>query len=230
MDDHLHPDAGTIKRLGSPFKVDGFQRAGPPAGSRHAPSLSESFAGSSIATQERVAGQALNSTTLPYDPTEEGITDAERIRRQILNMPFTRKESWVGYASTPKLQIYQHITLILDISNHCDNNSHPTLLRCINLNDFYTLACLWHRFNDRDDMIRRFGSRLLDHKKKNCIFWLWSKAFRLWCPLRFWSAPETLHHCCSDTGRILSSNSTAKSGRMMSVDGRSTTLLVGFEE
>lgn len=93
MDDHLHPDAGTIKRLGSPFKVDGFQRAGPPAGSRHAPSLSESFAGSSIATQERVAGQALNSTTLPYDPTEEGITDAERIRRQILNMPFTRKES-----------------------------------------------------------------------------------------------------------------------------------------
>ncbi|KAL1998247.1 hypothetical protein VTN02DRAFT_6549 [Thermoascus thermophilus] len=87
MDDRLHPDAGTIKRLGSPFKVDGLPRAGLPAGSRHAPSLSESFGGSSI------AGQAFNSTRFPYDPTEEGITDAERIRRQILNMPFTQKES-----------------------------------------------------------------------------------------------------------------------------------------
>lgn len=88
-DDRLHPGVGTIKRLGSPFKLD--------ACPRHAPSLSEQSVGSSTAAQERLTDQTFEphaqgvSTRLPYDPTEEGISDAERIRRQILNMPFTRK-------------------------------------------------------------------------------------------------------------------------------------------
>lgn len=87
-----------IKRLGSPFKMEGFRRTAPPGRiSRHAPSLSDPFASGAIPRFRSLAqhapskSQTAVTTGPPYDPTEEGISDAERIRRQILNMPYTRR-------------------------------------------------------------------------------------------------------------------------------------------
>ncbi|KAL4973851.1 hypothetical protein BDW66DRAFT_97533 [Aspergillus desertorum] len=89
-----------IKRLGSPFKMEGYRRTAPPGRiSRHAPSLSESFA-SGAPHRFRSLNQHMphapsrnqaSASGLPYDPTEAGISDAERIRRQILNMPYLRQ-------------------------------------------------------------------------------------------------------------------------------------------
>lgn len=88
-----------IKRLGSPFKLDGTfkRRDAPRRFVRHAPSLSDPFmtggippyrgtvANPSPMEQEKPTGPSLQ------DPFEEGLSDAERIRRQILNMPFVRQ-------------------------------------------------------------------------------------------------------------------------------------------
>lgn len=88
-----------IKRLGSPFKVEGsFKRREAPGRSfRHAPSLSDPFSSnglpsypgpmldpSPILEQEKPRGPLLQ------DPFEEGLSDAERIRRQLLNRSFMR--------------------------------------------------------------------------------------------------------------------------------------------
>ncbi|KAL2810843.1 hypothetical protein BJX63DRAFT_303191 [Aspergillus granulosus] len=88
----------SIKRLGSPFKMEGLRRTGPTGRiSRHAPSLSDPFASGgppqfrSMPNPVSSRSQASTTTVLPYDPTEEGISDAERIRRQILNMPYSRR-------------------------------------------------------------------------------------------------------------------------------------------
>lgn len=98
--DLLHPGGETIRRLGSPFKFDPGPRIDrSPRTPRHAPSLSDPFAGSSFHRQIKRDDPSQVSpikeqetpVRLPYDPTEEGISDAERIRRQILNLPFTKK-------------------------------------------------------------------------------------------------------------------------------------------
>ncbi|KAL4929359.1 uncharacterized protein BDV17DRAFT_74205 [Aspergillus undulatus] len=86
-----------IKRLGSPFKMEGYRRTAPPGRiSRHAPSISDPFASGALPRFRSLAQHApsRSQTTAsgpPYDPTEEGISDAERIRRQILNMPYLRQ-------------------------------------------------------------------------------------------------------------------------------------------
>jgi hypothetical protein len=93
----LHPGGETIRRLGSPFKLDIGPRLDHPRTPRHASSLSDPFAGSSFPTSTNRGASNVSPTkqetrvALPYDPTEEGISDAERIRRQILNLPFTKK-------------------------------------------------------------------------------------------------------------------------------------------
>ncbi|KAL1966916.1 hypothetical protein VTN77DRAFT_3660 [Rasamsonia byssochlamydoides] len=98
--DLLHPGGETIRRLGSPFKLDtGLRIERPPRSPQHAPSLSDPFASSSFSTQIKrdrpnqisPIKEQETPVALPYDPTEEGISDAERIRRQILNLPFTKK-------------------------------------------------------------------------------------------------------------------------------------------
>ncbi|OKL61110.1 hypothetical protein UA08_03463 [Talaromyces atroroseus] len=94
----LRPRAETIRRLGSPFRLDSGPRFQYPKSPRHAPSLSDPFMNSSIKSQVHLEHQSGSSSAephvppgrLPYDPTEEGISDAERIRRQILNLPFTK--------------------------------------------------------------------------------------------------------------------------------------------
>ena len=94
----LRPRAETIRRLGSPFKLDSGLRFQHPKSPRHAPSLSDPFMNSSVKSQVHREHQMETSSAesqgptgkLPYDPTEEGISDAERIRRQILNLPFTK--------------------------------------------------------------------------------------------------------------------------------------------
>ncbi|RAL16398.1 uncharacterized protein BO97DRAFT_132813 [Aspergillus homomorphus CBS 101889] len=87
----------SIKRLGSPFKVETVKRPETsPRYVKHAPSLSDPFA-SGLLPQFRPTNSGTplkapeTTSPLPYDPTEEGISDAERIRRQILNMPYTRR-------------------------------------------------------------------------------------------------------------------------------------------
>ncbi|KAJ5745762.1 hypothetical protein N7520_010944 [Penicillium odoratum] len=89
-----------IKRLGSPFKVEGqFKRRTTPGRFiRHAPSLSDPFSSGGISTypgsmnpspmqeQDRPQGPPPSL----QNPFEEGLSDAERIRRQILSMPFLR--------------------------------------------------------------------------------------------------------------------------------------------
>ncbi|RMZ41604.1 hypothetical protein AFCA_003128 [Aspergillus flavus] len=93
---HLRNLSGeAIKRLGSPFKIDPPRRAGdsPARFIRHAPSRSEPFARGLLSQARKttqVGGQG-TSNTLPYDPTEPGLSDAERIRRQILNMSYSRQ-------------------------------------------------------------------------------------------------------------------------------------------
>jgi hypothetical protein len=92
-----------IKRLGSPFRVEGgFKRREPPTRlSRAAPALSDPFSSggpSYVAPHEastspmQVSPSQLHEKTElpPYNAQEQGLSDAERIRRQILNMPFTR--------------------------------------------------------------------------------------------------------------------------------------------
>ncbi|KAL4810849.1 hypothetical protein BDV18DRAFT_2804 [Aspergillus unguis] len=88
-----------IKRLGSPFKMEGYRRTAPPGRiSRHAPSLSDPFASGALPRFRSLAQHAASrsqSSALPsgppYDATEAGISDAERIRRQILNMSYSRQ-------------------------------------------------------------------------------------------------------------------------------------------
>ncbi|CAK40561.1 hypothetical protein CBS115989_8911 [Aspergillus niger] len=93
----LNLSGDSIKRLGSPFKVETPKRAQPsPRRIRHAPSLSDPFASGLIPTFQPTSpnSQSKNeemASRLPYDPTEQGISDAERIRRQILNMPYSRQ-------------------------------------------------------------------------------------------------------------------------------------------
>ncbi|KAL3460230.1 hypothetical protein BJX64DRAFT_300697 [Aspergillus heterothallicus] len=81
----LNLSGESIKRLGSPFKMEGLRRTGPSGRiSRHAPSLSDPFA----------SGGPSQFRSMPYHApsrSQEGISDAERIRRQILNMPYLRR-------------------------------------------------------------------------------------------------------------------------------------------
>ncbi|KAJ5884565.1 hypothetical protein N7504_012137 [Penicillium tannophilum] len=89
-----------IKRLGSPFKVEGqFKRRTTPGRFiRHAPSLSDPFSSGGISTYPSSMNpspmQGLDKPQGPppplQNPFEEGLSDAERIRRQILSMPFMR--------------------------------------------------------------------------------------------------------------------------------------------
>ncbi|KAK9855604.1 uncharacterized protein MYU51_002185 [Penicillium brevicompactum] len=91
-----------IKRLGSPFRIEGgFKRREPPSRpSRAVPALADPFSsgGPSFAVSHGGTSPMQVSPTqvhekappLPYNSHEDGISDAERIRRQILNMPFTR--------------------------------------------------------------------------------------------------------------------------------------------
>lgn len=95
----LRPPMETIRRLGSPFKLEENKRLGTaPRIARHAPSLSEPFLNSSspifapMAHQHCQKREQLPTQSLPYDPTEPGISDAERIRRQILNLPFSKNQ------------------------------------------------------------------------------------------------------------------------------------------
>uniref|UniRef100_A0A093V187 Uncharacterized protein n=1 Tax=Talaromyces marneffei PM1 TaxID=1077442 RepID=A0A093V187_TALMA len=97
----LRPRAETIRRLGSPFQPESGPRFHPRS-PRHAPSLSDPFMNSSIKSQVHLHHQGESAASraapsgLPYDPTEEGLSDAERIRRQILNLPYT-KNSMMHY-------------------------------------------------------------------------------------------------------------------------------------
>lgn len=95
--DFLRPHAETIRRLGSPFQPETGPRFHPRS-PRHAPSLSDPFMNSSIKSHVHLHHQGETAAPdsrvapggLPYDPTEEGLSDAERIRRQILNLPYTK--------------------------------------------------------------------------------------------------------------------------------------------
>lgn len=88
-----------IKRLGSPFKLEGgFKpRAAPGRFVRHAPSTSDPFSSGGIPPYTGPAThpgstplrEEKRSTPSLQNPFEEGLSDAERIRRQILNMPYT---------------------------------------------------------------------------------------------------------------------------------------------
>ncbi|CAG8051597.1 unnamed protein product [Penicillium olsonii] len=88
-----------IKRLGSPFRIEGgFKRREPL--SRPAPALSDPFSSggpSYVAPHDAASPMHVSpaqihekASSLPYNANEDGLSDAERIRRQILNMPFTR--------------------------------------------------------------------------------------------------------------------------------------------
>ncbi|KAJ5088384.1 hypothetical protein N7456_012000 [Penicillium angulare] len=89
-----------IKRLGSPFKVEGVykRRTTPGRFIRHAPSLSDPFSNNGLPaypgsigpspSQERTKPQGPPPSL--QNPFEEGLSDAERIRRQILSMPYMR--------------------------------------------------------------------------------------------------------------------------------------------
>ncbi|PYH90400.1 hypothetical protein BO71DRAFT_76168 [Aspergillus ellipticus CBS 707.79] len=92
----LNLSGDSIKRLGSPFKVENSKRPHPsPRVVRHAPSLSDPFASGILPEFKTTSSNAQfnedMATALPYNPTEAGISDAERIRRQILNMPYSRR-------------------------------------------------------------------------------------------------------------------------------------------
>ncbi|CRG90712.1 hypothetical protein PISL3812_07757 [Talaromyces islandicus] len=96
-DAFLRPRSETIRRLGSPFSLKNKPRFQHPGTPRHAPSLSDSFTPPSSTntlgyhfSEVSPVKDKTPSGKLPYDPTEEGISDAERIRRQILNLPFTK--------------------------------------------------------------------------------------------------------------------------------------------
>jgi hypothetical protein len=89
-----------IKRLGSPFRVEsGFKRREAPGRFiRHAPSLSDPFAHGGIAPYARPSTnpspfQEREKPVAPMlqDPSEAGLSDAERIRRQISNLASLRQ-------------------------------------------------------------------------------------------------------------------------------------------
>lgn len=80
----------SIKRLGSPFKMDAAAPRRPQTSSgkstiRHAPSSSESHG-----QFKPFLSPSQGQVELPFDATEQGISNAEHIRRQILNMPYSR--------------------------------------------------------------------------------------------------------------------------------------------
>ena len=91
-----------IKRLGSPFRIEGgFKRREPPTRpSRYAAELSDPFSSGGphyVVPHDTTSPMQVSPTQvqekappLPYNAHEDGLSDAERIRRQILNMPFTR--------------------------------------------------------------------------------------------------------------------------------------------
>lgn len=90
-----------IKRLGSPFKADSTFKRREPHGRfiRHAPSLSEPFANGGIPPY--VAPATIPSPFLQREkpaapelrnPYEEGLSEAERIRRQILTLTSSLRE------------------------------------------------------------------------------------------------------------------------------------------
>lgn len=100
MNQRLNLGGENIKRLGSPFKLDGGikRREAPGRFIRHAPSLSDPFSSGGISmfhgpTSNPSPFQDHVKTPAPplHNPFEEGLSDAERIRRQILNMPFSRQ-------------------------------------------------------------------------------------------------------------------------------------------
>ncbi|THC99118.1 hypothetical protein EYZ11_001369 [Aspergillus tanneri] len=86
-----------VKRLGSPFKVEAFKRSGSSSRFiRHVASRSEPFSRELLSqirpTNLDARPRVQDMMHLPsYDPTEKGISDAERIRRQILNLSHTRQ-------------------------------------------------------------------------------------------------------------------------------------------
>lgn len=90
----------SIKRLGSPFNADGgFKHdEAPNRFTKHTPSNSDPFSSGVLASHPKptlqpppIQEQDNATGPLPYDPSEEGLSDAECIRRQILNMPYVRK-------------------------------------------------------------------------------------------------------------------------------------------
>lgn len=92
-------DGERVRRLGSPFELDNKRRpTSSPRTRRHVPSLSDPFTTGSSSSRPQLQRERTSSpvreqqppSRLPYDPTEEGISDAERIKRQILNLPFTK--------------------------------------------------------------------------------------------------------------------------------------------
>ncbi|CDM36213.1 hypothetical protein DTO013E5_8962 [Penicillium roqueforti] len=91
-----------IKRLGSPFRVEGgHKRREAPKRVIRAPALSDPFSSggpSYVGPHDNTSPMQVSPAQvrdkapvpLPYNASEDGLSDAERIRRQILNMPFTR--------------------------------------------------------------------------------------------------------------------------------------------
>lgn len=80
----------SIKRLGSPFKLEGIRHRHSSSGRfvRHMPSSSSDPFGPAQIPQLK---PSQSEGMLPYDATEPGLSDAERIRRQILNMQHSRR-------------------------------------------------------------------------------------------------------------------------------------------
>lgn len=89
------PEGDGIKRLASPFKLTGLKAQTSP---RHASTLSDPFSSNSLGeqdtstTSQHQTPKPIDSHSAkvqkPYNDAEEGISDAERIRRQILNRSF----------------------------------------------------------------------------------------------------------------------------------------------
>lgn len=94
---NLHGE--NIKRLGSPFKLEGGvkRREAPGRSARHAPSLSDPFLSGGLPSYPgpptnpySIQEQEQATRPLLQDPFEEGLSDAERIRRQLVNRSFMR--------------------------------------------------------------------------------------------------------------------------------------------
>ncbi|OJJ45421.1 hypothetical protein ASPZODRAFT_69934 [Penicilliopsis zonata CBS 506.65] len=89
----LNINGESIKRLGSPFKLQAPRRSDGFRG--HAPSLSDPFARNSKSPHKTTARPFPHSPgaqpTLPYNSTEERAPDAEQIRRQTFSTPFTQQ-------------------------------------------------------------------------------------------------------------------------------------------
>lgn len=90
----------TIKRLGSPFKMDAPKR--PQSSSfaasrtiRHKPSFSDPFISPASGMKPHLSASQsqlqVPGAGAPYDIMEPGLSDAERIRRQIMNMSHSRR-------------------------------------------------------------------------------------------------------------------------------------------